>query len=124
MVKHLKGHWALPKGHPESNESPKETAARELFEETALTVTTFLDIPEEHELYSFREGAYLIDKKVSYFAALVSGRPRPQEAEIAECLWVDVEKASELATFPATKQLCERLHTLLAELNKKKDVIG
>lgn len=31
--------WTFPKGHPEDNESPKETAIRELHEETGLRIT-------------------------------------------------------------------------------------
>lgn len=36
MVKHNAGHWGLPKGHVEENETETETAVREVFEETGI----------------------------------------------------------------------------------------
>jgi arsenate reductase len=36
LVKHNKGHWGFPKGHPSPNETPYQVAERELLEETGL----------------------------------------------------------------------------------------
>ena len=37
------GHWCFPKGHREKDESMKQTALREVFEETGLMVTLISD---------------------------------------------------------------------------------
>lgn len=36
LIKDAKSRWTIPKGHVEPNEEPKETAAREITEETGL----------------------------------------------------------------------------------------
>jgi len=36
LIKDAKNRWTIPKGHVEPNEEPKETAAREITEETGL----------------------------------------------------------------------------------------
>lgn len=36
LLQDVKGRWSIPKGHIEEGESPKETAEREIREETAL----------------------------------------------------------------------------------------
>jgi bis(5'-nucleosidyl)-tetraphosphatase len=36
VVHHASGHWGFPKGHPNQGESERETALRELNEETGI----------------------------------------------------------------------------------------
>ena len=38
MICHIKGHWGIPKGHVEANETEIETALREVLEETNIKV--------------------------------------------------------------------------------------
>ena len=113
LVKHGKGHWAFPKGHAEEGEEPKQTAVRELQEETGLEVVSFLNLPPQQERYFFHEGSHSIDKTVIYFAAEVSGDVTIQQAEISEFRWLSLEEAQQLATFPETKKLCAGLIELL-----------
>ncbi|MDD2565890.1 MAG: NUDIX domain-containing protein, partial [Candidatus Gracilibacteria bacterium] len=42
-IQHNAGHWGLPKGHPEGNESNIETARRELTEETGINNIDIID---------------------------------------------------------------------------------
>ena len=42
LINHANGgHWSFPKGHVEDGETEVETATREIFEETGLTVTDY-----------------------------------------------------------------------------------
>jgi bis(5'-nucleosidyl)-tetraphosphatase len=96
-------YWGFPKGHPESGETPKESAARELFEETHLTIIRFLsDTPvEEHYNYTLR--GQFISKTVYLFAAEVEGELKLQEEEIGDAQWFSLEEAQRKLTYEADR---------------------
>jgi bis(5'-nucleosidyl)-tetraphosphatase len=116
LVKHGKGHWAFPKGHPERGEEPRQTAVRELKEETGLKIQAFLEAPLQEERYFFHEGPDLIDKTVVYFIAEVAGEVCTQKEEIADFKWLSFKRAQKLATFPETKRLVENTFLTLISL--------
>jgi bis(5'-nucleosidyl)-tetraphosphatase len=109
LLKHGKGHWAFPKGHPEIGEDPEQTAVRELKEEAGLSILSFLQMPPQQEHYFFRAGPDLIDKRVTYFAAEVAGQVVLQEGEISDYKWLSLEEAPKLATYAETRALCNTL---------------
>jgi 8-oxo-dGTP pyrophosphatase MutT (NUDIX family) len=107
LVKHCKGHWAFPKGHAEGGEMPRETAAREMEEETGGKVIRFLDIPSLEERYSFQIDNETIDKTVVYFIAeVMNAGSLLQEKEIAEAGWFSFEDAEKRMTFLEAKKVC------------------
>ena len=57
LVKNSKGgHWGLPKGTPEKDEKPIDTATRELFEETGIkNIDVKKDVTFD-EKYNFEKG--------------------------------------------------------------------
>jgi bis(5'-nucleosidyl)-tetraphosphatase len=109
LVHHKKGHWAFPKGHPEEGESPKQTAQRELAEETGLQVIDFLPLNPIEEFYAFEEGGVEIQKTVTYFFAKVNGKIDLQEIEIVDAAWLTVEEAKERVTFDEARALCNQI---------------
>lgn len=114
LVKHQKGHWAFPKGHAEEGETPKETAARELEEETGGKVIRFLDLPPLEEHYSFQSNGDVIEKTNRYFFAEVEGAGSSrQEKEIAACKWLSFEEAIQLITFPEAKKVLQEASSKL-----------
>lgn len=115
LVKHGKGHWAFPKGHPEKDESPQEAASRELFEETALRVARILPREPLKEFYTFKHEGRLVEKSVLYFLAEVEGEVQIQAREIEDFRWVSFEEASKLATFPEAKTLSLQAQKQLLE---------
>ncbi|MFZ0566295.1 MAG: NUDIX domain-containing protein [Chlamydiales bacterium] len=108
LVKHGKGHWGFPKGHPEPNETPQETAIRELKEETGARVKHLFDRSPLEEYYFFKSKEEGVEKRVTYFLAEVEGEISIQAHEISDYRWLSFEKAEELATFPECKLLCRQ----------------
>ena len=113
LVKHKASHWAMPKGRPNPNEHPQETAIRELFEETHLKIQQFLfdEVIDEH--YSFECNNESIKKTVTYFIAEVVGDVMVQEEEISDFQWLSLDEAQKLATFPETKNILIKISSLL-----------
>lgn len=109
LVQHQAGHWSFPKGHPEPDETPQETAERELKEETGLIVKKYLTPEIYVEDYSFINNGQLIEKRVSYFIASVEGHEKLQLHEIQAGRWVKLENADKLITFKEGQRVCRRV---------------
>jgi len=85
LYQHRSGTWSIPKGHIAAGETEKETALREIREETGLEVTL---------LEGFRrELSYTISAKASknlaVFLAKAEGELKLGENEISDCLWLE-----------------------------------
>ena len=94
MIKHTRGaNHSFPKGHVEEGESERQTAVREVFEETAVKI----EIKS-----SFRHPVYYrprpgVKKEVVYFLARTEQiEVSPAIGEVALVEWVPVENAREL----------------------------
>jgi bis(5'-nucleosidyl)-tetraphosphatase len=115
LVQHNAGHWAFPKGHADAGESHQEAAARELQEETGLTVEAFLSKETLTEQYMFKWKGDLIKKEVIYFIALVQGTIALQEKEIMSCQWLPLKNAEEKMSFKEGKNLCRQVQKILSQ---------
>lgn len=107
LVQHQAGHWAFPKGHAEPNEQPKQTAERELFEETGLKVQSYFNDHIFQETFFFRNQGILIKKQVEYFIAIVDGTIKIQTEEIQAFQWADLKAALSILTFKKNKKIIE-----------------
>lgn len=96
-------YWGFPKGHPEAGETPKEAAARELFEETNMTIVRFLSDSTIEEHYNYTLRGQLISKTVYLFAAEVEGELKLQEEELSDAQWFTLEEASRKLTYEADR---------------------
>ena len=96
------GHWSFPKGHVEEGETEEQTAVREIMEETGIEV--MLDS-------SFRRVITYAPKKettkdVIYFLAkAVTYDYTPQEEEIAQIKWVEINHAASILSYDNDRQL-------------------
>lgn len=116
IIQHHSGHWSFPKGHPEGEETPKQTAERELREETGLSINRFLsDIPLI-ENYSFAFQGQRIFKTVEYFIALVEGSVVIQELEIKGSRWISLSLAVDSLTFKEGKRVCLQVDEFLKSI--------
>lgn len=96
------GHWAFPKGHMEGEETERETAVREVREETGLDIRINTDFRYVIQ-YSPKED---ILKDVVYFLSVVnSAEVRRQEEEIDAVCWVELADAEAKVTFAQDKKV-------------------
>lgn len=111
LIKHANGgHWSFPKGHVESGETEIETALREIKEETGIDV--IID-PSFREVISYSPKKDT-QKDVIYFIARAQNYDyTPQEEEISQIKWVEINRAHTILTYDNDKQL----------VNKAKQVI-
>lgn len=95
LIQSRKGVWSFPKGHMEPGETEPETALREIFEETGLTVS--LDTRFRHTAtYNPKEQ---VEKDVILFLGTpLSGVETPQPSEVQALRWATFSEAAELIT--------------------------
>jgi 8-oxo-dGTP pyrophosphatase MutT (NUDIX family) len=106
LIQHKTGsYWSFPKGHGERHESPKETAIRELHEETGLEVVRFLKEETLKKHYQFAASRGFVSKTVVYFIAEVKGEIKLQRNEVMNSKWLLLQNAVDQLTFPQAKQL-------------------
>jgi 8-oxo-dGTP pyrophosphatase MutT (NUDIX family) len=121
-------YWGIPKGHPNVDETPLQSAVREVNEETGLTITeadTIADLwYDEHYTFvgSLHNDAWSvhpdypnerlrpqhrIEKTVKYTLAVVDGTPTPvpQEEEVEKAEWLSVSDAHARLRYPAQKRV-------------------
>jgi bis(5'-nucleosidyl)-tetraphosphatase len=116
LILHRGGHhWAFPKGHKNPGESAKQSAERELKEETGLDIERFLLDTPLMEKYQFRRRHEVVFKTVSYFPAIVKGQVRLQAEEIQDAKWTPLKKAENQLTYKEAKSMCLELVKILNE---------
>ncbi|MFA5773090.1 MAG: NUDIX domain-containing protein [Candidatus Paceibacterota bacterium] len=98
--------WSFAKGHAEEGETPKETAIRELEEETGITKIDILDFPLIHEEYEliYHDGKHL--KVNGYFIGFVKEKKvKIDEKELNSYKWATYEEALNTFSHESRKQV-------------------
>ncbi|MCI5051145.1 MAG: NUDIX domain-containing protein [Candidatus Pacebacteria bacterium] len=96
----VQGHgdyWGFPKGHKEKGESDRETAERELLEETQVVCKKVFDQRKFTERYRIpkRRGTDII-KKVIYFVGITdSKKVKRQTTELKRHGWFSLDDAQD-----------------------------
>ena len=120
LVKHRKGHWGFPKGHAEMGESERESALRELAEETGITEVELGDeVFEEYYEFISKKGK-LVKKTVKYYLGEVHEKYIDhiaiQEAELMDARWGNANETRERLTFDEGRELFAKVE---ASANQK-----
>ena len=116
VIKDPYGNWGLPKGHIEGGESLRETAAREVEEETGIRpdlVGPKIDTVD----WTFRQGDEMIHKYCTFFLMRSRmGKAVPQLDEgITKCVWLPVPDAASRIIYLDTRDVVLRADDKIEE---------
>ena len=99
--------WSLPKGTPTGEETPEQTALREVQEETGLEVRILDTIGDIH--YRFVRDGRRIDKTVHYYLMeAIGGDIADHDHEFEDVRWFEVAEAEALLRFPTERDILAR----------------
>jgi 8-oxo-dGTP diphosphatase len=98
---------ALPKGHPDGDESPADAAAREVREEAGLSGELVSKLGDVR--YWYQRSGLRVLKVVSFFLfAYREGDVADHDHEIEEARWMPLEEAANALTYPGEREMVAR----------------
>jgi 8-oxo-dGTP pyrophosphatase MutT (NUDIX family) len=99
--------WSLPKGTPDGEETPEQTALREVREETGLDVRILDSVGDIH--YRFVRAGRRIDKTVHYYLMEVTGGDLARhDHEFEELRWFTLPEAEAVMSFATERDIVAR----------------
>jgi 8-oxo-dGTP pyrophosphatase MutT (NUDIX family) len=97
----------LPKGGPNPGESGEQTAAREVREETGVTVAVREPLGDVN--YWYRRGGRRVYKTVHFYLCdFVSGSTDDHDHEVENARWMPLADARTALSYPGERALIER----------------
>ena len=117
MIRHRPGGYrSFPKGHVEAGETERQTAVREVREETAAEIKI---IPDFRHAVCYTP-APSVEKEVVYFLGKVDDITiRPRKGEIAQVEWVPLDAAENYLTHENDKKVLRAARTKIKDLQQK-----
>ena len=116
--------WCLPKGHIEEGESLKETAIREVKEETGLRGEIVNKVDDIIYWYSNKDkkGELVKIFKRVYFFLLkyVEGETKVHDHEVENVQWFDIKKARKILTYKTEQDVMKKAEKILKNLQEEK----
>jgi 8-oxo-dGTP pyrophosphatase MutT (NUDIX family) len=105
---------ALPKGHPDGNETPEAAALREVREETGVDAELVGPLGDVRYWYQ-REGRRIFKVVTFYLFRYRAGSVDDHDQEIEEARWIPLEKAAHELSFPGEREMVARALSRLDE---------
>jgi len=111
-------YWALPKGHPESSETPRQTAERELKEETGMVAEKIFDEPTFNLEYSFVFDGVRIEKTVQFFIGVITEMSQEiDDIEVKEAGWYSFDAAEQRLDYQDMKKVFRQARDYISSNN-------
>jgi bis(5'-nucleosidyl)-tetraphosphatase len=107
------GHWDFVKGNVESNESEKDTAFRELKEETGIVDAKFIEGFRQKIDYFYKRQGTAVYKEVVFFLMETQTVEVVLSFEHIGCDWLDYQHALDRLTFRNAKYVLQKAYALL-----------
>lgn len=107
-------HWGFPKGHMEKGETPKQTAVREVLEETGVHISIIDGFSSESK---YRIGSK-VEKRVEVFLASTQDTQTViQKEEIEDYIWLRYPEALEMLKFENDKEILTEVYEFMIKEN-------
>jgi 8-oxo-dGTP pyrophosphatase MutT (NUDIX family) len=98
---------ALPKGHPDGDETAQDAALREVREEAGVEARAVEKLGDVR--YFYQRDGQRIAKIVSFFLLeYVAGEPSEHDHEVEEARWMALEEAAEALTYKGEREMAAR----------------
>jgi 8-oxo-dGTP pyrophosphatase MutT (NUDIX family) len=98
---------ALPKGHPEGDESAADAAVREVREEAGVEATVREKLGNVR--YWYQRDGKRIAKTVTFFLLdYVSGEPDDHDHEVEHARWIALDEAARSLSYKGERDMAER----------------
>lgn len=112
LIRNLSGIYGFPKGHVEQGETEKQTALREVFEETGLKVKLVQGFRSEDE-HPIPQKENIIKQIVYFLGEYCNQEITYQKEELTDALLIDYETAMTLFQFESSKRILTEANNFL-----------
>jgi 8-oxo-dGTP pyrophosphatase MutT (NUDIX family) len=103
----------LPKGGPVAGETPEQTAAREVREETGITARVRERLGQVD--YTYRRGGRAVAKTVHFYLChFEAGDTADHDHEVDEARWMPLREARRRLSYPGEREMVARALSVLA----------
>lgn len=113
LLHYAAGHWDLPKGKIEEGETVKETARREISEETGITQIEFAPGFETKIKYSFKRENKPVNKTVVFLLARTKEKNVELSSEHTGFEWLGFAQAMEKLTYGTARSVLSEADAFL-----------
>ena len=104
---------ALPKGHVDPGETPDQTAAREVREETGVEATLVEKLGDVR--YFYQRGGKRIFKRVTFYLfEYLDGSLDDHDDEVEEARWIPLSQAVSALSYDGEREMAERALSAIA----------
>ena len=116
VMQQHQGHWGFPKGHPEGDETPQETAIRELREEVGIKEISLVEDWKAIDTYKYTKEQEVCNKRATYFLGITSETQTTLDAqEVIQCEWMPYTGAKKQLTFSESEDTLKKAKEYLEE---------
>ncbi|NMB06850.1 MAG: NUDIX hydrolase [Tissierellia bacterium] len=115
LLKKFNGDWVLPKGRTEKNEDIRETALREVFEESGVKAEIKKYLGMVHYTYKNIKGDEIVYKTVHWYLMEANNMiafPQKREGFI-EATFVHIDKVQELIKYEDERKIVDKALMLI-----------
>lgn len=112
LLNYPSGHWDFVKGNIEKGETFKETALREIKEETGISDVNFIDGFENKIQYHYQRDGKVVHKEVIFFLAETSTERVEISHEHLGFIWLKFNEALAKLTYKTAQNLLKKVSEL------------
>ncbi len=105
IIKMKNGNWGFPKGHTEEGESEKDTAFREVKEETGIDMNI---IDNFRECIKYVPIVSILKTVIFFLGTVTDDTVVADETEIEDFMWCSYEEAMKIITYKLQRDILEK----------------